>query len=387
MACPKLDFVYFDAGGGHRSAALALQAVIAGEGYGWDVRLVNLQDILDPLDVFRKLTGIRLEDIYNLLLAKGWTLGSAHLLPMMHGVIRVYHSSQVKLLTEFWGKRPPDMVVSLVPNFNRALFQSLQKAVPHVPFVSVLTDLADYPPHFWMEKQPEQYFICGTPQALEQTRRIGHPAERAFLVSGMILRPQFYETNPNPEVTPEDRAEGRRRLGLYPDLPTGLVLFGGEGSNTMYAIAERLGNSPVDQQLIMICGRNAKLRERLGRSKTRNRLHIEGFTKEIPRFMRLSDFFVGKPGPGSISEAIQMNLPVIVESNSWTLPQERYNAEWVREQGVGIVLGNFRGIEAAVRELLANGHLAGMKEKISQFDNRAVFEVPGLLERILAERR
>jgi hypothetical protein len=51
------------------------------------------------------------------------------------------------------------------------------------------------------------------------------------------------------------------------------------------------------------------------------------------------------------------------------------------------VLGNFRGIEAAVRELLANGHLAGMKEKISQFDNRAVFEVPRLLERILAERR
>ncbi len=56
---PTLNFVYFDAGGGHRSAALALQAVIEAEGYDWNVQLVNLQEVLDPLDVFRKVTGIR----------------------------------------------------------------------------------------------------------------------------------------------------------------------------------------------------------------------------------------------------------------------------------------------------------------------------------------
>ena len=110
---------------------------------------------------FRKLTGIRLEDIYNLLLAKGWTLGSRHLLPLMHGVIRLYHPAQVKLLAEFWAERRPDMVISVVPNFDRALFQSLEKSLPGVPFVTILTDLADYPPHFWIEKQ-EQYLICGT---------------------------------------------------------------------------------------------------------------------------------------------------------------------------------------------------------------------------------
>lgn len=113
----KLDLVYFNAGGGHRSAAMALQSVISGLALDWDVRLVNLQEILDTLDVFRKLTGIRLEDIYNLLLAKGWTLGSRYLLPLMHGVIRVYHPAQVKLLAEFWAQRRPDMVISVVPEF------------------------------------------------------------------------------------------------------------------------------------------------------------------------------------------------------------------------------------------------------------------------------
>src|SRR5579884_3140874 len=105
-----MEFVYFDAGGGHRSAATALQSVIASQGYGWDVRLMNLQEVLDPLDIFRKITGIRLQDIYNLLLAKGWTLGSSYLLPAMQFVIRRYHRQQVELLRPFWQQRRPDLV-------------------------------------------------------------------------------------------------------------------------------------------------------------------------------------------------------------------------------------------------------------------------------------
>jgi 1,2-diacylglycerol 3-beta-galactosyltransferase len=375
---PTLDFVYFDAGGGHRSAALALQGVIASEGYGWNVRLVNLQEVLDPLDIFRKITRIRLQDIYNLLLAKGWTLGSPYLLPVMQRIIRMYHRPTVKLLTEYWRQRQPDMVVSLVPNLNRALFESLQRALPSVPFVSVLTDLADYPPHFWMENQP-QYFICGTDRACQQALAMGHPKSRVFEVSGMILRPDFYAA---PEC---ERREERQRLGLDPDLPTALVLFGGHGSNVMLSIAKRLGNSPSLLQLILICGKNTKLRDRLQRLNTRNKLFVEGFTKAIPYYMHLSDFFIGKPGPGSISEALKIGLPVIVERNAWTLPQERFNADWIRERGVGIVLHNFRGIDRAVRDLLAGARLAEMKRNLERMSNRAVYEVPAILDRILAQ--
>ena len=73
MAGPSrsLDFVFFDAGGGHRAAANALKAVIDSQYPDWQVRLVNLQEILDELDVLRKVTGIRGQDIYNLLLKKG----------------------------------------------------------------------------------------------------------------------------------------------------------------------------------------------------------------------------------------------------------------------------------------------------------------------------
>ena len=79
--------------------------------------------------------------------------------------------------------------------------------------------------------------------------------------------------------------------------------------------------------------------------------------------MQLADYFIGKPGPGSISEAVAMRLPVIVERNAWTLPQERYNAEWVREMGVGIVLPNFRGIARAVEELLEPAAYAALSQR------------------------
>jgi len=376
----RLDFIYFDAGGGHRSAALALQSVISGLGKSWDVRLVNLQDVLDSLDIFRKITGIRLQDIYNLVLAKGWTLGSTLLLPCMHGVIRLYHRSQVKLLTEFWKSDPPAMVVSLVPNFNRALFESLKAGSPGTPFVTVLTDLADYPPHFWMEKQ-DQYLICGSDRAREQAQEFQYGKDKVFQTSGMILRPQFYDT-----ATACQR-DLRLECGLDPDRPTGLVLFGGEGSNVMLSIAKSLGNSAQDLQLVMICGRNESLRQKLSSLQTKNRIAVQGFTKDIPRFMQIADFFVGKPGPGSISEALKMGLPVIVERNAWTLPQERYNAQWVAENGFGVVLPDFRNIEQAVADMLKPSVFTAMKARIAALDNRAVFEIPVILEKILHQQR
>jgi UDP-N-acetylglucosamine:LPS N-acetylglucosamine transferase len=101
--------------------------------------------------------------------------------------------------------------------------------------------------------------------------------------------------------------------------------------------------------------------------------------------MRLSDFFIGKPGPGSISEAIAMQLPVIVERNARTLPQERYNADWVREHRVGIVLENFRGIAAAVQRLTRD--LETFRANVAKIQNRAVFEIPEILEGVLRKRR
>ncbi len=113
----RIDLLFFDAGGGHRSAANALKHVIQQQERPWEVRLVNVQEVLESLDVFKKLTGIRSEDMYNLFLRKGWTLGSPTMLKMMHLLIRSYHPNQVRILREFWKRERPDLAVVLIPNF------------------------------------------------------------------------------------------------------------------------------------------------------------------------------------------------------------------------------------------------------------------------------
>jgi hypothetical protein len=371
----QLDFVFFDAGGGHRAAANALREVMEQQGRQCEIRMVNLQELLDGIDVFRKVTGLRLEDVYNTMLRKGWTLGSPQLTAGMHLVIRLFHPQQVRMLVEFWRQSRPDMVVSLVPNFNRAMGESLRRALPGVPYVTIITDIADYPPHFWIERQ-EQHFICGSDKAVAQAAEWGHPPAMVHRVSGMILNPQFYAVAP---LAPEARREARAALGFDPDRPVGLVLFGGQGAAAMLDIAAHL----ADHQLLLICGHNRKLREKLGTMAHRAPVFVEGFTRDVPRYMQLADYFIGKPGPASISEAVAMRLPVIVESNAWTLPQERYNAEWVREQGVGVVLPNFRRIARAVEEMLEPAAFERFRAATGRLHNRAVFEIPDVLEAIL----
>jgi UDP-N-acetylglucosamine:LPS N-acetylglucosamine transferase len=158
------------------------------------------------------------------------------------------------------------------------------------------------------------------------------------------------------------------------------VLFGGEGSSVMLEIAKRV---TAKAQFIFVCGKNQKLAQRLRDLKTGFRKHVEGFTSEIPYYMHLSDFFVGKPGPGSISEALQMKLPVVLERNAWTLPQERFNTDWVREMQVGVVLKSFREIDRGLEELLDPANFARFRANAAAIKNRAIFEIPEILDSLL----
>jgi len=370
-----IDLVYFNAGGGHRSAAIALDAVIREQGRPWQVRLINLMEVLDPKDVFRKTMGMEWEDLYNTRLARGWSLGLAQELKFLQALIRLCHQGLTSRLRRYWRRTKPDMVVSLIPNFNRTMYEALAGARPAAPYVTILTDFADLPPHFWIEPGQAQHFVCGTRKAVAQARALGYGPSQVHATSGMIVRPDFYQKPRG------DRRAERLKLKLDPDRPTGIVLFGGHGSKAMQGIARRL----KDTQLILICGHNSALAQRLVAMPARAPRLVVGFTPKIRDFMHLSDFFIGKPGPGCISEAIQQGLPVIVVNNTWTMPQERYNAEWVQENRAGIVLDSFKNIDDGVDEVISR--LPEFRARVARIQNRAIFEIPEILERIMSDAR
>ena len=376
MPRPKIDLIYIDAGGGHRTAVNALEAVVREQRRPWETRPRNIQDLLHSIDVIRKLTGVPFQEVYNIMLRRGWTLGTAQLIPPMHLAIRIFHDAQVRALAGHWSQDPPDMVVSLIPHYNRAIKQALAQVCPAAALVTILTDIADYPPHFWIERQ-DQYVICGSSRAAAQARALGYPDRRILRTSGMILNPKFYAP------LSLDRAAERTRLGLRPDLPTALVSFGGQGSMDVVKVARAIDRCRSDVQMIAICGRHQEASRKLRAMRHRVPVHVVGFTTDVPFYMRLADFFIGKPGPGSISEALAMRLPVIVERSPWTLAHERYNADWIVEQQVGMVVNNFSHLGKAVAELLSPARYERYRANAAALKNSAVYEIPELLARVL----
>jgi len=375
----KITVVFFDAGGGHRSAAEALKAVLESQSRPWQVELLNLQELLDRLDVLKKLTGLRIQDGYNLILRTGWTPLTPQLLPVLQTVVRVYHRATVNMLVEYWKVNPTDLVLSVVPHFNRAMVESIRKALPSAHFVTLITDLADYPPHFWIEKESE-YLICGSEKAQQQAFAYGHDRNHVFLASGMVMRPKFYAR------TSLSRTEERKKLGLDSNTPTGIVLFGGHGSSTILEIVNRLNAGNASLQLILICGKNQKLLSAVKKLRPRFPMFAEGFTQSVDYYMALSDFFIGKPGPGSISEALQFDLPVMIECNGRTLPQERYNAQWITEKRLGVVLKSFRNVNQGVEKLLDPDTFAEYRANARAYKNNALYEIPEFLDEIVGRR-
>jgi UDP-N-acetylglucosamine:LPS N-acetylglucosamine transferase len=366
-----VDLVWFNAGGGHRAAALALEHAMREQGRPWTVRRVNLTEVLDPTALFKRSFGFEPEDIYNKRLASGFTIGLTQELKLLQAAIRLAHNVMLQRLAAHWRQTQPDLVVSLVPNFNRVLHDSLVQARPGVPFVTVMTDMADHPPAFWIEPGTHQHIVCGTAHAARQALDAGVPAVRVHRASGMVLRPEFHA----PPAA--DRTVERAMVGLDADTPTGLVLFGGTGSRVMKRIANALPHTP----LVLMCGRNEALAAELRALPARAPRVVVGFTGEVARWMSRCDFFIGKPGPGSLSEAVARGLPVITTRNAWTMPQERWNTEWVREHGLGLVLRRFGQIDEAVPQLLAT--LPAYRARVAAMHNQAVFEVPQILEQIL----
>jgi UDP-N-acetylglucosamine:LPS N-acetylglucosamine transferase len=148
---------------------------------------------------------------------------------------------------------------------------------------------------------------------------------------------------------------------------------------------QQIDEARLPLQMILVCGKNEKLAARLRAAKFSLPLHIIGFTREVNRLMHAADFLIGKPGPGSIAEAMISGLPVLVECNSSTLPQERYNTEWVVEKQVGVVVKSLKSAVPAVRSLLEPGKLPALQHNVKSLHNRAVFEIADFLSSQLQE--
>lgn len=374
----KIEIVYFDAGGGHRSTAQALAKSIQLSGKRWRVNLCDVGQLVRPTDPAEKILGKRAEDVYNMLYQKEWTVGFAKLRQPYQLLLRILKQKHSKLLSDYWLEQRPDLVVSVVPGLNPALYQSVRESLPGVPFVILPTDLSDLSdPSFWFG-QFDCYAICGTDKIKNQALNEGIPESKIYRSSGPVIDPKYY----SPKIQNID--EERTKNGLEPNRPTMFVAFGGYGSDAMITIQESLAKDFPEAQIIFICGKNEELRKDLSELAYSAPRVILGFVDNLPYWMDLADVFIGKTGTLFLTEAIARGLPVVTTLNYKTMVQEVPNVEWVREHGLGAIIKNFKETGTAMKSLCKPDNYQAVKKCIGIIHNRAVFEVPEILDKILS---
>jgi hypothetical protein len=374
MSDPEVLLFTIDAGGGHRAAARALVTAAEETGAPFRFRVESFQQTLLPLDLLKQATGLSLEDAYNLILRRHASALMVPLLRVMHAAIRARRPAIVRTLAAWLRQQPrPAAVVSVMPNFNGVMRDAIHEAIPGTPLMVVLTDFADFPPRFWIEPGLDRV-VVGTDEARAQALATGIPPEKVARVSGMVMNPRFYRAG-----GPSVRGRVRGELGLGEAAFAVTLLFGGKGSPEMAPLAERLLAADPAFRVIAICGENPPLFEQLASLEARatGRLVRLGFTDRVAELLAASDLLVTKPGPGSLSEAFHQRVPVVVTRNLHTIPQERFNTEFVRDRGLGLVVSHWREIPAAVLSLYRDApERAAIQKRLAALpENRAVYEV------------
>ena len=157
-------------------------------------------------------------------------------------------------------------------------------------------------------------------------------------------------------------------------------MFGGHGSSVMVDIVQRIDQSGADVQLILICGHNQRLEAELkalvtAEAEAGARIHSKR------RALYGAVGFLHRQARSWIDQrSSAIPFAGIVECNGKTLPQERYNAQWVAEMGFGIVVPTFREIAPAVQRLIEPSTFGEFLRKTNTYSNRALFEVAEILE-------
>jgi UDP-N-acetylglucosamine:LPS N-acetylglucosamine transferase len=373
-----------NSGGGHQKTARILAETLGQ--HGWQPHIISTYRDIFP-DYFQ-FFGIEGEEIYNkLVLTKEMTWLVYRLFFICTHYLLILPNQQkfVKRLAEFWAQKEPDLVISVIPLLNQSIAQSVRQVKPQIPFVIIQTDLFEFHEAFWLTPtgtwfvaDDKTYTVVGTEEAYQQVLSLFiSDQSRVFKLSGNIIDPGFLK---EPEGEPW---AGRKALGLDLEKPVGLFLYGRFAPNRMLKAAKALNRLENKAQFIFICGKNETLERRLTALETRYNKVVVGYTSQVPYYMHLSDFLIGKPGPGTIMEGLAANLPLLMDISNVIIHESR-NIEWVERHGFGLPFNHPAQLLARIEELTRPEVYDPLKRRVSAYENRAVLEIPQSIETIMA---
>jgi len=326
MASPtakKILILMITGGGGHRAAARAISGALT-HLYGDKVS----PSIVDISKTSRRSPVAWMDGLYQWLANRGlWLWKLLWWTDDRPWVVRL----GARLLTPIFGpwlgkiliQESPDLVVAVHGFVNHIPVRVLHRKMPGVPFATVVTDMVTAHP-VWFCPEVDRCLVP-TEAVRERALRYGMPAGRVEVV-GQPVDLGFLDL-------PRDKAALRAKLHLDPQRSCILVMGGGDGMGPLYEVARALANGVPGIQLVVVAGRNERLRQRLDQYPWEVPTRIYGFAQNMPELMAASDLLVTKAGPGTLAEAFIAGLPTLIYG--FIPGQEEGNIRYVQEHSAG----------------------------------------------------
>ena len=239
---------------------------------------------------------------------------------------------------------PTDLIVSFHPLFNYAMLWAKEKENNTTPMMTMVTDMVTIHA-MWCAPGMLKYLVP-TEQAARLVRGNGIDKDK-IEITGLPISRRFAEMAGRP------KREVRKNLDRDPDLPTVLLMGGGQGLGRMYPIARAIASIKHEFQLIIVAGRNPSLKIQLYLADWKIPTRIYGFTREIPALMAASDILVTKAGPSTVAEAMAMGLPMLI--SGYIPGQEDGNMKLVVRGKAGVYMPKPKQMAQTLREWLAGG--------------------------------
>src|ERR1700733_3939246 len=362
MASPEqpplpLLFLIGDTGGGHRSAAAAVQQslerLLPGRFAPVICDPLRGPDVPGLLRWFAGLYGLCIR-LTPWLWWSFWRTSNSPLgLRLLRRTIMAPVYGSVERAVE---ASRPALIVAFHPMTADPAVRARRLTGTSAPAITVVTDLVTA--HLsWVDAAVDRVVVPSEVVA-ERCARDGTPADR-YVPLGLPVAAEFCR----PPLDQAQRRELKRRLGLRGEFL--VVLTGGaEGSGRLRRCAAAILRQVPDVDVVAICGRNRSLRRRIGRLAERTgdgRLTAQGFVGNMADWLRCADIVVGKAGPGTIAEATCCGAPLVL--TSFVPGQEKGNAEFVTEGGAGVYAPRPRHLAAEVGRLRRDpAALAAMRD-------------------------
>lgn len=375
----KILIVTSRGGGGHISASNALESYLKDR---FDIKIVKLlEEVLSPIDAFQDLTfgKYSYEDLYNYFLKERLTFFINIVASKSNWYISSFSKSIENLIKQYFLKENPDIIISVIPLFNQQLLNVSKEL--NIPLILVTVDLdtINYVRNFNNITYDKFFYtIVFDDDLIKDKLKNLNLNSSQLKVVGFPIRKDFFEV--------KDMNLIKKEFSLPFNKQIIMILMGATGSCASINYLKEISKINLDAHIIICTGRDDNLKDKLKKVNLSENLTLSiiGFTDRISDLMAVSDCIITKPGPTSISEALYLNKPIIVDYTCSPVFWEKLNIDFIQKHNFGFIISCLSDLKIFLPKILDKKYNSKIVNRIKSFEKRSpIDEISNLINHLI----